>query len=87
MFARLFGPDDDQVLLMLRQGDEGKPEVAVYFQPEVFGVCWWAISFEDDENGWKKAEACLRDLTEAEARRGCAEFAVLLGRLAGESEK
>ena len=73
MFAKLFGPEDDQVLVKLDGApDTGAPEIRIYFQPPGLGVCSFALGFHDREAGWDKAEAVFKEMDEAEARRGVA---------------
>ena len=73
MFAKLFGPEDDQVLVKLDSDlDTGAPEIRIHFQPPGLGVCSFALGFHDTEDGWAKAEAAFKAMDEAEARRGVA---------------
>lgn len=68
MFAKLYGPEDDQVLVLLQSGDEG-PEVRVFFEPEGLGVCSAAIGWKDDsDKSWDLAEKTLSEMTEERAR-------------------
>lgn len=68
MFAKLYGPDDKQVLVKLDQGDNG-PEVRFYFNPPGLGVCSTALIFTDDDTGeaWEKAEAAFAKVDEQHA--------------------
>lgn len=45
MFAKLYGPDDNQILVKFDQSEEGSgPEVRFYFEPsENLGVCSTAL--------------------------------------------
>lgn len=71
MFAKLFGPANDQVLVKLDAQDRiGVPEIRIYFEPPGLGVCSFAISYEDSELGWELAEQAFGRMDEAEARRG-----------------
>lgn len=67
-FAKLFGSDDSQVLVMLGKGDDDCPELSVLFKPEGFGVCKLCYGFEDSDDGWDKAEAAFEEIDEAKAR-------------------
>jgi hypothetical protein len=59
MFAKLYGSDDDQILVKLDSGDSG-PEVRFYFKPgDCFGVCSVAMIFEDSDAGWDQAEVAF----------------------------
>ncbi len=69
MFAKLFGTDKDQVLVMLVDDDEGNPTVRTSVQPEGMGVCSVASGFSDDDEGWAKAEKMFAAMTEAKAQK------------------
>ena len=69
MFAKLFGPETDQLLVKLDTDDEGNPEVRVYCQPKELGVCSVALSWDDDsDESWNRAEAAFAKIGEKEAR-------------------
>lgn len=68
MFAKLYGEDDDQVLVVIQEGDTG-PEVKISTVPEGFGICSMAAQFSDNEQGWDKAQAAFDDIGEDEARQ------------------
>ena len=69
MFAKLFGPDADQVLVKIDSGDDGTPEIRFYCEPEGFGICSAAISFKDDsDKSWKSAEGLFASIDEAKAK-------------------
>ena len=72
MFAKLFGPSDDQVLVTLDSDDKtNKPTIKVSFVPKDIpqaGVCALRITFLDSLNGWKQAEKTLEGITEESAR-------------------
>lgn len=67
-FAKLYGDDNDQVLVMIDSGDEG-PEIRFFFQPEQLGVCQTAMTFPDTEDGWNKTEQLFDQMDEANARK------------------
>lgn len=67
-FAKLFGTDDQQVLVMIDSGDNG-PEVQYHFQPKDLGVCKIAVNFPDTDEGWDKAERAFEATTEEAARK------------------
>lgn len=69
MFAKLYGTDEDQVLVKVDSNDEGRPEIRFYAKPEGLGLCSLAISFEDSDDGWDKAEKALKEMTEAKVRK------------------
>lgn len=70
MFAKLFGKDDDQVLVKLDSDSEtGNPEVRVYCQPKNLGVCSCALGWDNDStDSWGKAEKAFEEMTEEKAR-------------------
>lgn len=67
MFAKLYGPDDDQVLITFDEGEDG-PEVRFSCQPQGLGVCSAAIHYEDNDDGWDKADDYFQSVDEGEAR-------------------
>jgi hypothetical protein len=71
MFAKLFGPPSDQVLVNLDAATgTGAPEIRIYFQPPGLGVHSFALEYEASEQGWQVAEDVFEKMDEAEARRG-----------------
>lgn len=50
-------PEIGQVVVMQQRGDDG-PEIAIFFHPGVdgMGVCNTSLGFDDDEDGWEKAD-------------------------------
>jgi hypothetical protein len=69
MFAKLYGADKGQVLVKLDTGEEGNPEVRVFFEPEQLGVCSCALSWDDDFTAsWDKAEKVFAGIDETKAR-------------------
>lgn len=68
MFAKLYGSDDDQVLVMLNTDEKNDPCVSFYFQPKDLGVCSFNIGFRDTDDGWDQAEAVFADIDEEKAR-------------------
>lgn len=76
MFAKLFGPNDDQVLVTLDSDVETKkPTIKISFVPKDIpqaGVCVLRITFPDSPNGWKLAEQTLEAITEEAARSAVA---------------
>lgn len=68
MFAKLYGTDNDQILVTIDEGEDG-PELRFHFQPDGLGVCSFALKFEDSDAGWDKAEVSFSDMTEERARK------------------
>lgn len=68
MFAKLFGSDDDQILVTVGSAEDGRPEVKFAFEPKGLGVCHIAASYPDTDEGWDKAELALKEMTEEKAR-------------------
>lgn len=72
MFAKLFGPNDDQVLVTLDSDDKTKkPTIRISFVPKDIpqaGICSSGLSFSDSPKGWKQAEQILEEITEESAR-------------------
>ncbi len=67
MFAKLFGPPDDQVLATFTEGDDG-PELKVYANPGgILGVSEVTIAYHDDKRD--EARKVFEELDEAGARK------------------
>lgn len=67
MFAKLFGPPDDQILAMIRPGeDDDTTEVRFFFKTEspLLDICETALGYSDEE----KAREFFDGLTEEKAR-------------------
>jgi hypothetical protein len=71
-FAKLYGNDENQVLVKLGAADDG-PEIQFYFQPPGLGVCMLAIGFPASAEGWEAAETAFASTTEDRARRVVAQ--------------
>lgn len=68
MFAKLFGPDDNQVLVKIDSDPERHvPEVRFFIEIPFLGVCSFWIDFENSTEGWDKAKAYFNQIGEAEA--------------------
>ena len=89
MFAKLYGPPSDQILIMRGTDDAGDPEVRIFFMPpgDFFGLCSFAFGFPDTEAGSLQANLAFDTMTEAQARAAASEslraFDQLGGRNAG----
>lgn len=72
MFAKLFGPNDDQVLVTLDSDDKTKkPTIRISFVPKDIpqaGICALGLTFSDSPEGWERAEQILEEITEESAR-------------------
>jgi len=65
-FAKLFGSNENQVLVKIDTGDKG-PEVQFFFKPENLGVCMQSVGFSDNDAGWDKAEAFFESVDATKA--------------------
>jgi len=70
-FCKLFETTDlGQLLVKIDRHEETMgPEVRFFFQPPELGVCSAALSWEDDDNGWDKAEEFFTKVDEAQVRK------------------
>jgi hypothetical protein len=68
MFCKIFGPPEDQILVLSKPDEEDKAEVKVFCQPPGGGVCSVAMTFTADEAGDAKAQRALELITEEQAR-------------------
>lgn len=70
-FAKLWGPDEDQILAVLDVDSEQEPNITIYFDanhPD-FGVCNYKIKFKDSDSGIMSAQKAFNELTEDVARK------------------
>lgn len=70
MFCKVFGPDNDQVLVV-RGSDpqDGRPMVSIFFQPEGMDEpCHIDMTWSDTPEGLAGAQEKLNAMTEKEAR-------------------
>lgn len=75
-FAKLYGPDDDQILVTLVETDDGEPALSIEFDTGVEGLGRVVIAstYTDNETGTKTAEDAFAAITEEEARRMTEHF-------------
>jgi hypothetical protein len=66
-FAKIYGGDTDQILVLIDSGDSG-PEVRLYFEPDGLGVCNVSLKYADTDDGWDRAEAAFNAITESDAK-------------------
>jgi hypothetical protein len=52
-----------QVIIMKKQTEIGAPELRFYFQPEGFGVCEFAIGFNDQDASESRFERAFHEMT------------------------
>ena len=71
MFAKLYGNDDDQILVMLQENAESSvSELRFFFEQEGLGLCSVAIIFEDCcSTSWANAQKAFDNMTEEKARK------------------
>ena len=56
-FAKLYETEScGQILVKFDSGEEG-PEVRFFFEPQGLGVCSIALQYDDNDDGWDKAES------------------------------
>lgn len=67
MFAKLFG-EDDQVLVVLQRDDDGNPSIQFSCKPPGLGVCSFGLAWNDTDEGWDMAEKKFSEINEVEAR-------------------
>ncbi len=66
MFAKLFGPPEDQILVIIRPGDDDNTEVRFFFKTDspLLDICETALGYVDEA----KAQEFFDGLTEEKAR-------------------
>lgn len=69
MFAKLFETSVGQILVKSDTNEDGNPEVRIFFEPEGFGVCNVALSFDDNEKGWNDQERFFDSMGESEVTK------------------
>lgn len=79
MFAKLYGVDENQVLVTLGTNDEDEPEVRFHFAPPGFGVCNFAAIYPDDDEGEENAMKYFMGITEESARAQVRRAAEAMG--------
>lgn len=79
MFAKLYGNDDRQLLVMQGDDQDGKPEVRLYFQPDGLGVSSFALGWNDDDEGYALADKCFNEMTEEKAAEWYNRLAACMG--------
>jgi len=63
-FAKLFEVKRiGQIVIMKKQTEIGAPELRFFFQPEGFGVCEFAIGFNDDDASEARFDEAYREMT------------------------
>lgn len=68
-FAKLYETEKyGQILVKIdRGGKRSEPEVRFYVQPEDLGVCSLAAQYDDNDDGWDKAEKFFESVDEEAA--------------------
>lgn len=59
MFAKLFGPDDDQLLITLTPDEDNYPTISIYRslgKNAGDGLIQLTVDFEHNDEAWDKAE-------------------------------
>lgn len=80
MFAKLFDrPLYGQVLVKIDQNDEGAPEVRFYVRPPAVGVCTFALTFDDSDDGQAEAEEMFSKITEQHADEAASSIFQMTG--------
>lgn len=66
MFAKLYETEVGQILAKIDAGEDENPEVRVFFEPEVLGVCSLAFTFTEysEDEQWDKLEDVFNGLDE-----------------------
>ena len=52
-----------QIIIMKKQTEIGAPELRFFFQPKGFGVCEFAIGFNDQDASESRFEEAYREMT------------------------
>jgi hypothetical protein len=84
MFAKLFGPPNDQVAIKLDVDSDGQAEVRCYFKPKGLGVCSAAHGFGAGQSASKNASDIFDGLTEHGARSFISNALAMAEGLAGD---
>lgn len=67
-FAKIYEFEDiGQVLVKIDTNEYDAPEVRIFCCPPELGVCNFAFSFEDSDDGWVRAENLFGKMTEHDA--------------------
>ena len=66
-FAKLFEREGNQILVKMDQRENGNPEIRVFFEPEGYGVCSYAMAFIDDsDRSWGECAAVFKAMENKE---------------------
>ncbi len=69
-FAKLFETVEfGQILVKLGEHEDGSPEIRWYAEPPMLGICEFAVLYEDNDEGHRKAEEILSGLDEEMAKQ------------------
>lgn len=60
-----------QIVMIKKQNDDGAPELRFFCQPEGYGVCSFAIGWDDDEHAEKKLDEAFDRMVMREAIEIC----------------
>lgn len=84
-FAKLFDTERGQILVKIDQSDEGDPEIRFFTSPPGLGVgvCSAALTFEDSESGWEKAEQAFEKVDMEMALKATARLMEFVDQLGG----
>lgn len=78
-FCKLFETEEyGQILVKLDMNTEDSPEVRIYFQPEDLGVCSVALTHDDNDEGWERAEKSFNSVDEEKAKTIVGKLVVAL---------
>lgn len=82
-FAKLFGQGKDQILAVYQtHDDDGKPEIAIFFQPPGLGVCKVSGIYDS----WDKADIQWAKVDEAYLREAVAPTLAMFADVANEAK-
>jgi hypothetical protein len=71
-FARVFEVARyGQIVMLKQQNQEGAPELRFFCQPEGYGVCSFAIGWNDDDNAESKLNHAFNAMVMREAIEIC----------------
>lgn len=68
-FAKLYDSDEHgQIVVLMRQGDEGEPEVQFISRPsERMGVSSVSLTYDDTDEGWDKCQKAFENVNKERA--------------------
>lgn len=67
MFAKIYGPDVQQVLILKDEDEEGNPQLKIMTNADSGGIVSLGMGFDDTDDGWEKLDRAFEQMDEVTA--------------------